>query len=807
MSAGEPLLRALAAASPEDLAAWRRLVESAGPGQLAAWLSPPALAAVALADTALLAALLEELRGGAAAAAVAAAFPEAAALAAPMPAQVEHDAGTDRPLLDHVATRLLGRKLRGLEARDVGLFQSGGLSREAFERLAAVCARVMAAGLGPALRAAIAHLDIAKTASAAHRAAWSAQGIPLEVHNEAAAAILRRAGRASEWPLPAALGTLALAWIEAHGLAGQHVRGEGPLAMYAPLVGALRELAPELARLCGRGMDPAGAVQLALDALHVIDACDTAAVREGLLDDALLSRLAAVRDQLAAVCAPAAGADIPAALARLSPPPDRRALAARLRALRAGRQRAGEPAEAVDDAIDAIGDTELAALAPALATCQLWYCEAATGGLSPAAQLAVLAAAVGAARRIGVDVSRPWHAQLRPLVARLHAPAADTAPPAVRYRTRLLEAALGAVPLRALLTGTASTGPLGALSARLAHPTDTDAIVLDYVDTDESAALVTLLGLYETRSQASFHAMLKALCDLYGLRKDDFDRVANEANYLATMNAARSDKARMLDFVRPGTIIEIGPGGGVILDLLEERFPESAVIGVDLSREVVAALEQRARAGRRRWRVVLGAAEELARHVPAPVDTVVFCSILHEVYSYTEPRFSLESVRRVVAAAFAALRPGGRLVIRDGVMPPPGTRRIRMLAPDVAPTLALFAQQFEGRPIRYTELGPDRVEMTAADAMEFLYTYTWGPASFPYEVRELYGVLPYEEYAAQLVAWCGGPGAARLVENPLRSYLQDGYRAALEGKIELTDERDRPAPLPDSNCLLVVERL
>ena len=136
--------------------------------------------------------------------------------------------------------------------------------------------------------------------------------------------------------------------------------------------------------------------------------------------------------------------------------------------------------------------------------------------------------------------------------------------------------------------------------------------------------------------------MLKALCDLYGLRKDEFDRVANEANYLATMNAARSDKERMLDFVRPGTIVEIGPGGGVVLDLLEARFPDAEVIGVDLSREVVTALEGRARAGAHRWKVVLGAAEDLPALVPA-ADTVVFCSILHEVYSYTEPRFQLAS--------------------------------------------------------------------------------------------------------------------------------------------------------------------
>ena len=799
-----------------------------------------------LADTAIARALLEALRDdGAAAASVGAAFPDAAALAAPMAPQVEHDAGTERPLLDHIATRLLGRKLAGLEQRDRARFQDHGLGEARFAQLADVAARVLGGSLGPALRAAIIHLDIAKTASAAHRAAWTAQGISLEVHNEAAAAIVRASGRLREWALGDARGALAAAWIEAHGLAGQHVRGEGPLRMFAPLVAALGGLAPRLAEELG--VTRAQATELALDALHVLDACDTGAVREGLLDDALLDRLASVRAQLGDVCTQLAGdhrtsshvdanpaldangapgadreraaSDVAssaargpdddaaallvaadAVLAALAPPPDRRALAERLRALRAGRQTAGEPAAAVEAAVAAIGDTELAALAPALSSCQLWYCEAATSGLSPGAQLAVLAAAVGAARAHGVDVTRPWHAQLRPLVARLHGDSS-----AVRYRVRLVEAALASTPLRVLLTGNAQLGPLGALSARLAHPTDLDAIVIDYADTEESAALVTLLGLYETRSQVAYHTMLKALCDLYGLRKDEFDRVANEANYLATMNAARSDKERMLDFVVPGTIVEIGPGGGVVLDLLEARFPTAEIIGVDLSREVITALEGRARTGAHRWKVVLGPAEDLPRLVPA-ADTVVFCSILHEVYSYSEPTFSLSSVERVVRAAFATLRPGGRIVIRDGVMPPPGIRRIRMLAPDARPTLELYCAQFEGRPIRYRELAPDRVELTTADAMEFLYTYTWGPASFPYEVRELYGILPYDEYVAQLVVWCGGEAAVRVVPNPLRSYLQPGYRDNLAGKIELTDEHDRPVDLPDSNCLIVLER-
>jgi hypothetical protein len=147
-------------------------------------------------------------------------------------------------------------------------------------------------------------------------------------------------------------------------------------------------------------------------------------------------------------------------------------------------------------------------------------------------------------------------------------------------------------------------------------------------------------------------------------------------------------------------------------------------------------------------------------------------------------------------------------VIRDGVMPPPGTRRIKLLAPDARPTFDLYVAQFEGRTIEYRELAPDRIELSTADAMEFLYTYTWGPASFPYEVRELYGILPYDDYVASIVDWVGGAQLAKVIDIPahLRSYLQPGYRDNLAGKIELTDENDRAAELPDSNCLIVVEK-
>ena len=57
----------------------------------------------------------------------------------------------------------------------------------------------------------------------------------------------------------------------------------------------------------------------------------------------------------------------------------------------------------------------------------------------------------------------------------------------------------------------------------------------------------------------------------------------------------------------------------------------------------------------------------------------------------------------------------------------------------------------------------------------------------------------------RFLEWLDG---AKLVPLPagLSSYLQQGYIDALAAKIELTDEQDRPVPLPDSNCLIAVEK-
>jgi hypothetical protein len=141
-------------------------------------------------------------------------------------------------------------------------------------------------------------------------------------------------------------------------------------------------------------------------------------------------------------------------------------------------------------------------------------------------------------------------------------------------------------------------------------------------------------------------------------------------------------------------------------------------------------------------------------------------------------------------------------------MPPRGERwELRLIAPDAREALHLFATQFAGRKIEVENRGGDWVRMKAEDATEWMLKYNWGAASFPYEIREQYCVLPYEEYRERILEWLAPD--VRAVELPAgeRSYLQQGYVDGLREKVEVFDATGAKRRLPDSNALWVFEKV
>ena len=333
-----------------------------------------------------------------------------------------------------------------------------------------------------------------------------------------------------------------------------------------------------------------------------------------------------------------------------------------------------------------------------------------------------------------------------------------------------------------------------------------------YVDFAFSAVCEKLIDFCveaERCGLLTFEKSIIVLYDMFGFRRDAFDRLNNENKYLATMNqTANSTKESIISYVTGRTVVDVGSGGGVLLDRLEQNFPEKRIIGTDISANVIDVLNGKKAKEGHRWEVRIHNFVE--GEFGEPVDSVIFSSILHEIYSYTETergRFDIESVKKALCNAYRSLRPGGRIIIRDGVKT--DSRELRTVHFADASGLEFlqnYRQDFRG----LTDI-PEEAKLTAIDAenltvtgdinfiREFMYTYTWGSESYAHEVQEQFGYWTLAEYKAFLTSL----GAKLIVSEEL---LEPGYPEHLKEKLTLTDAAGSEVDYPPSNCILVAEK-
>ncbi|MCI8653131.1 MAG: methyltransferase domain-containing protein [Angelakisella sp.] len=316
---------------------------------------------------------------------------------------------------------------------------------------------------------------------------------------------------------------------------------------------------------------------------------------------------------------------------------------------------------------------------------------------------------------------------------------------------------------------------------------------------------------YQTLVEADIthNRAILAVFDLLGYRPDIFARVGNEDQYLESMNRAADDKRRLLAFLRDGDrVLDVGPGGGVLLDLVAGEYPHCTLAGVDVSAEVCQRLSQRVQAEGLPWQVIHRDFLALRPEEAGQFDAILFCSIIHEIFSYGEyqgRRFNKAVIPRIIENAVGLLRPGGRIIIRDGVASAENPMvRLRFLDPQLEELARDYLRQFRGFPLQAQlpgELGEEhRYRMPQNSAMELLYTITWGKEALPFEVEEWYGYYTLADWRA---LGEGLPGV-RLVYST--QYLQPGYPEHLAGRVELSGDTGEPVPFPDSNLIVVFEK-
>ncbi|GIN70015.1 hypothetical protein J14TS2_04900 [Bacillus sp. J14TS2] len=312
----------------------------------------------------------------------------------------------------------------------------------------------------------------------------------------------------------------------------------------------------------------------------------------------------------------------------------------------------------------------------------------------------------------------------------------------------------------------------------------------------------------EAEKDPLYERAIILLYDFFGFRRDAFDRLQNEESYLADMNHAQDFKKKLVDYAVGETMLDIGPGGGFLLDLLSTRFPEAKVIGIDISSNVVAELERKKQREHKRWEILQGDALDLQQYVgEAKADTIIFSSILHEMFSYIPyegKKFNSAVISQALQSAFLALRPNGRIIIRDGIMTEPKNlpRHIHFKNKTDIAFFNRYVHDFKGRKIEYKWVDEQTVSLPVNDSMEFLYTFTWGEESYPHEVQEQFGYFTPSEFKECIQQSLGAGAQISLFEH----YLQAGYEEHLLDKVFLTDDSQQPVQLPDSTCFIVIEK-
>lgn len=297
------------------------------------------------------------------------------------------------------------------------------------------------------------------------------------------------------------------------------------------------------------------------------------------------------------------------------------------------------------------------------------------------------------------------------------------------------------------------------------------------------------------------------LYDLFGFRKDVYDRFYNEIDYLNTMNNSLKQKAIILDYIVGNSVLDVGPGGGALLNLIEEKMPSLDIKGIDLSQNVIDELTKKKIKENHSWNIIKGDALNLSKYFAKDsIDTIIYSSIIHELYSYIPyngKKFNKDTIKTTLKEAYSILKVRGRIIIRDGIMSSPldSYRIIEFNDKNDINKLDRYINDFKGRKINYEKISATTVKMLVNDAMEFLYTYTWGEDSYPLEVQEQFGYFTLDEYVKFIKE---NLPHANIIES--KSYLQKGYEENLLPKINIYDENMNVVTLPDSTSIIVIEK-
>lgn len=287
--------------------------------------------------------------------------------------------------------------------------------------------------------------------------------------------------------------------------------------------------------------------------------------------------------------------------------------------------------------------------------------------------------------------------------------------------------------------------------------------------------------------------------------------------YFERMKNSLGDKQKLLKFVKPGHVLDVGAGGGDLAEAV--RLTGSTVTALDGSFQAIEHMNEEYP----HLKTVQAYTSEMSElFEPETFDTIICSSILHEVYSYSEKSDKMDELNEALEIFNKFLKPGGRLLIRDGVKPNSWETEafIKFIDKDGLKYLAMYSDESpfydydksaikidvnseinsqETNKVHFERISKNAVQGNLSSIMEFLYTYTWGWKAAPRETREFYGIMTEFEYRTKLESF-------GFIVQGSKQYLQKGYREHLKPLVDIFDSSGNEITYPSSNMIIVAEK-
>ncbi|KKT50832.1 MAG: hypothetical protein UW42_C0013G0016 [Candidatus Collierbacteria bacterium GW2011_GWB1_44_197] len=155
-------------------------------------------------------------------------------------------------------------------------------------------------------------------------------------------------------------------------------------------------------------------------------------------------------------------------------------------------------------------------------------------------------------------------------------------------------------------------------------------------------------------------------CQHYLMEYNVFmDDIANPQRYLERMSKPLQEKLKIAKYIPSGanSLLDVGCADGTVTLALADMFPEMKFVGIDLNADFVNMARERI-GERKNVSFEHGYLRERLSN-PEKFDVVLFCSVLHEFYSYGE---GISTIVKALSDAHEILNKGGVLILRDMIL-------------------------------------------------------------------------------------------------------------------------------------------